>query len=259
MGLVETEAVILHTHKLAEADKIVVCMTERAGLVRGVARGARRLKSRFGAGLEPFTLVQLTYFEREARELVSIKGAEIIKSYFGAARDVEALEALGYLAELVREFAPPNQTDPKLFRMLRACVDALAYEPGQKAALLSYCELWTLRLGGFLPDYRACAGCGGPFGGAEGGGAHITPEGVLRCRACRGTGQAIGVGARGLLQALRAEGPRAWSRRYSEASVEDQRVVSETARRLVKRVLEKEPRSSKPYEAGRANVGPGGA
>lgn len=259
MGLVETEAVILHTHKLAEADKIVVCLTERAGLVRGVARGARRLKSRFGAGLEPFTLVQLTYFEREARELVSIKGAEIIKSYFGAARDVEALAALGYLAELVREFAPPNQSDPKLFRMLRACVDALADEAGQKAALLCYCELWTLRLGGFLPDYRACAGCGRPFGGAVGGGAYITPEGVMSCRACRGPGQAVSEGVQGLLQALRGAGPREWSRKYSGASEKDQQAVSEAARRLVKRVLEKEPRVAKPSGGSRAAGGPGGA
>ena len=78
MGLVETQAIVLQTFKLADADKIVLCMTEKAGLVRGVARGARRLKSRFGASLEPSTLIQLTFFEKETRELVTIKSAEIV-------------------------------------------------------------------------------------------------------------------------------------------------------------------------------------
>jgi DNA repair protein RecO (recombination protein O) len=260
MGLVETEAVVLHTHKLAEADKIAVCMTERVGLIRGVAHGARRLKSRFGAALEPFTLVNLTFFEKEARELVTIKGAEIIKSYFDAARDVEGLAALEYLAELVREFAPPHQPDPKLFRMLRACVDALADEPENSRAVLSYCELWVLKLAGFLPDYRVCAGCARPLGDTQGGGVYISPEGVLRCRACRQAGQAINEDVYGLLSVMRVLGPCGWSRKYTAVSFKDQQTVSEIARRLVKRVLEKEPRSVYLPQAERpTNGGPGDA
>lgn len=259
MGLVETEAVILHTHKLAEADKIVVCMTEKVGLVRGVARGARRLKSRFGAGLEPFTHVNLTFFEKEARELVSIKGAEIIKSYFGAAGDVEALAALEYLAELVREFAPPHQPDPKLFRMLRACVDALAEGPERSAALLSYCELWALKLAGFLPDYRACANCGAPLHGARAPEVYISTEGVLRCGACRQAGQAVGASVYGLLYAMRSEGPRAWSQKFYAVPKAEQQALSSIARRLVRRALEKEPKSlSLPREASASGEAGGG-
>src|ERR1051325_3174452 len=119
MGLVETEAIVLHTHKLADADKIVVSLTERAGLVRGGARGARRLKSRVGASLEPFTLINLTFYEKETRELVTIKGAEIIKSYFGAAGDAYKVAALEQLVELVREFAPPHQADERLLDLNR--------------------------------------------------------------------------------------------------------------------------------------------
>jgi DNA repair protein RecO (recombination protein O) len=259
MGLVETEAVVLHTHKLAEADKIVVCMTEKAGLVRGVARGARRLKSRFGAGLEPFTHVQLTFFEKEARELVSIKGAEIIKSYFGAAKEVEALAALEYLAELVREFAPPHQADPKLFRMLRACVDALAEEPARTSALIPYCELWSLKLAGFLPDYRACAGCGKPLGGADADEVYITHEGLPRCRACRRAGQAVSADVYGLLRALRTEGPHVWARKFYAATRSEQQTLSGVARGLVRRALEREPRSADfPQGAGLSRVAGGG-
>src|SRR5947209_70867 len=123
MAIIETRAIVLQTFKLADADKIAVCITEEDGLVRGVALGAGRQKSKFGSSLETFTMIRLTYFEKEARELVTIRDAEILKSYFGAARDAEVVRTLGYLAELVKEFAPPHQADERLFKMLRACID----------------------------------------------------------------------------------------------------------------------------------------
>ncbi len=67
MGLVDTEGIILKTYSLAEADKIVVLLTQNEGLVRGVAKGAKRLKSRFGGGLEPFSIISISYFQKEER------------------------------------------------------------------------------------------------------------------------------------------------------------------------------------------------
>ena len=58
MGLIETEGLVLKSYGLAEADKIVVFLTEEYGLVRGVAKGARRLRSKFGSSLEPFSIVR---------------------------------------------------------------------------------------------------------------------------------------------------------------------------------------------------------
>ena len=57
MSLFETEALILRTYNLAEADKIVVCLSRSAGLIRGVAKNCRKLKKRFGASLEPSNVV----------------------------------------------------------------------------------------------------------------------------------------------------------------------------------------------------------
>lgn len=246
MGLVETEAIVLQTYKLADADKIVLCMTKKAGLVRGVARGARRLKSRFGASLEPSTLIQLTFFEKETRELVTIKSAEILKSYFDAAREAEAVEGLVYILELVKEFAPPHQADERLFKMLRACVDFLAANPARAAAVSAYAELWTLRLTGFLPDAKACGACGARLNEEFKGRVYVSHEGVIWCEGCRGAGaQPLAREAHGLLSSTRARGPAEWSLDYAEAADESRRVVSEMARRLVGRALEREPRAGK--------------
>ncbi|HEY8203712.1 MAG TPA: DNA repair protein RecO, partial [Pyrinomonadaceae bacterium] len=129
MNLVTTEAIVLRSYNLAEADRIVLCFTRSAGLIRGVAKGARRMKSRFGAALEPFTVIRLEFREKENRELVTISGAEIVKSHFDLAADIEVAEVLGYMAELIGEFAPPHEANEKLFRMVAACIEALAAEP----------------------------------------------------------------------------------------------------------------------------------
>lgn len=246
MGIVETQAIVLQTYKLADADKIVLCMTEKAGLVRGVARGARRLKSKFGASLEPFTLIQLTFFEKETRELVTIKTAEIVKSYFDAAGNAQSFEGLVYLLELVREFALPHQADERLFKMLRACVDFLALNPSESGAVSAYTELWTLKLTGFLPEFKSCGVCGTTLDDSYRGQRFISHEGVLWCQACgKGGAQTLGVEAYKLLSSTRRSGPGEWAQKFARAGEESRHIVSETARRLVRRALEREPRAGK--------------
>ena len=159
MGLVETEGVILKTYSLAEADKIVVLLTQYEGLVRGVAKGAKRLKSRFGGGLEPFSIINISYFQKEERELVSIGQVELIKSYFEAAGDPRFLQKFSYLAELLLEFAPPHDPNERLYRMARVCLETAAGNPQSLESIGLYFELWILKIGGYLPDWRRCDNC----------------------------------------------------------------------------------------------------
>jgi DNA repair protein RecO (recombination protein O) len=246
MGIVETQAIVLQTYKLADADKIVLCMTEKAGLIRGVAKGARRLKSKFGASLEPFTLIHLTFFEKETRELVTIRDAEIVKSYFDAVGNAKAFEGLVYLLELVKEFALPHQSDEKLFKMLRACVDFLARNPLEVNAVSAYSELWTLKLAGFLPDLKSCGTCGIGLDTSYQGRRFISHEGVLWCETCAKSGaQHLKDEAYMLISSTRRTGPNEWAVKFSEAEDESRQIVSETARRLVRRTLEREPRAGK--------------
>jgi DNA repair protein RecO (recombination protein O) len=160
MRLVTTDAIVLRSYNLAESDRIVLCLTRSNGLVRAVAKGARRMKSRFGAALEPFTVIKLSFHERENRDLVTMSGADILKSHFDLSGNLESSEVLAYMGEMVAEFAPPHETDERLFRMLSACMDALAEQKGSERELMRYFEIWLLRLAGLFPDFRACADCG---------------------------------------------------------------------------------------------------
>lgn len=160
MRLVTTDAIVLRSYNLAESDRIVVCLTRSSGLIRAVAKGARRMKSRFGAALEPYTLIKLSFHERENRDLVTMSGAEILKSNFNLSSNIESAEVLAYMGEMVAEFAPPHETDERLYRMLTACVEALAEYGDAERTITRYFEIWLLRLAGLFPDFRSCASCG---------------------------------------------------------------------------------------------------
>jgi DNA repair protein RecO (recombination protein O) len=159
MSLTETEAIVLRSYNLAEADRIVIFLTHDAGVVRGVAKGAKRPKSKFGSALEPFSVVQLTFFQKEALELVSVSQIELTRSYFEAASDPEFLQKFAYLAELLIAFSPPHDPNATLYRMVKACLETAAEEPWRLPAVGLYFELWLLRLGGYLPDWTRCNGC----------------------------------------------------------------------------------------------------
>lgn len=159
MGLIETEGLVLKSYGLSEADKIVVILTQHQGLIRGVAKGAKRPKSKFGGALEPFSIVQVEYFQKEERELVSIRQIELLKSFFESASEPQFLQKFAYLAELLSEFAPPHDPNENLYRMAKVCLETATEVPESLENIALYFELWILRLGGYLPNWNRCDDC----------------------------------------------------------------------------------------------------
>ena len=159
MGLVDTEGLILKSYSLAEADKIIVLLTQNEGLIRGVAKGAKRLKSKFGGSLEPFTVVNISYYQKEDRELVSIRQIDLVKSHFENASEPLFLQKFSYLVDLLVEFAPPHDPNEKLYRMTKVCLETAAAKPDSLDSIAVYFELWILRLGGYLPNWNVCDMC----------------------------------------------------------------------------------------------------
>src|SRR5271157_2560936 len=95
----ETEAIILRSFPLGEADRLVSFLSRSAGKMRGVAAGARRLKNRFGSTLETLSYVELWYVERETRELVRIQQCEMLESFLGAQQDYALSLGLALVSE----------------------------------------------------------------------------------------------------------------------------------------------------------------
>lgn len=151
MPLYSGDALVLRTYKLSEADRIVVFLTRDRGKKRGVAKGARRARSRFTGALEPLTEVKVAYFEKEGRELVGINYADTVRSPLALAGS--ALEHVGYFAELLDEWAQDADADERLFRLGTSVLDALR-EGVPVAPLARYFECWLLRLQGLYPEAR---------------------------------------------------------------------------------------------------------
>jgi DNA repair protein RecO (recombination protein O) len=166
--LYTADALILRTYKLGEADRIVVFLTRDRGKKRGVAKGARRSRSRFAGALEPLTEARVAYFEKERRELVGLNYAEPVRSPLvllglsaagarevrdRAVPDCSALGYVGYFAELIDEWAQEADADERLYRLGTSLLGAL--EVGAPVEPLArYFEYWLLRLQGVYPEAR---------------------------------------------------------------------------------------------------------
>ena len=181
MPLRETEALVLRTHRLGEADKIVSLLTRQYGRLRAVASGAQRPKSRYGGTLEPLSYIRLWIFERENRDLLRINSAELAESFFSMQKDYRIQIAAQYVAEAAERFLPEREANDRVFRLLLAVLRAIK-RFGEVNRPLIYFNYWLLRLGGFLPDFGVCANCGKALGaqGYYAAGAH-----GLSCSACQ--------------------------------------------------------------------------
>jgi DNA repair protein RecO (recombination protein O) len=185
MPLRETEAIVLRTYRLGEADKIASLFTRQLGRLRAVARGALRTKSRYGGTLEPLSYVRIWIFERENRDLLQLNSVEIIESFFGMQADYRVQLAAQFLAEVGDRLLPEREVNERVFRLLLAVLRALKNSAEVNRPLL-YFDYWMVRLGGFLPDFENCASCGRALG--EEGGHYARGSESLLCRNCKHPG-----------------------------------------------------------------------
>ena len=162
MPLQECDAIILKTYPLGEADRIVAFFSRDHGKVRGVANGARKMKNRFGASLEPLAHSRIQFFEKENRDLVRIQSAEILDSPMALFADYDRAVFAAELIELTDKFLPERQPHDAVFRLVRMMQQAL-----EKACPLDiaacYFEVWMLRLAGVFPDLFMCSSCTKPL------------------------------------------------------------------------------------------------
>src|ERR1700757_4478128 len=100
MVLRESEAIVLRTYPMREADLLVTLLTRAEGKVRGVARSAKKSKRRFGGALEPLTYVRAFYDVRERQKLVRLDVCEVLESPLASEVTYARAVALGHIHEL---------------------------------------------------------------------------------------------------------------------------------------------------------------
>jgi DNA repair protein RecO (recombination protein O) len=165
MALRESEAIVLRTYPLREADLLVTLFTRVEGKVRGVARSAKKSKRRFGGALEPLTYVRAFYDVKERQDLARLDSCEVLKSPLASEVSYARAVALGHIAELLDELLPEREANDAIFRLTLSVLQVL---DGPEIWMpVTYFELWLTRLVGFLPELTECVVCGRDLNGSR--------------------------------------------------------------------------------------------
>ena len=162
MPVFRDEAIVLRTHKLGEADRIVTLLTRRHGRVRAVAKGVRRTSSRFGARLEPFTLIDVQ--AHIGRSLDVVNQVETIAAYGAQLCDDYPRWTAGQaMLETAERMTPEDrQPAPQQFLMLVGGLKALVDGAHDATLVLDSYLLRSLAIAGWAPSFSDCARCGAP-------------------------------------------------------------------------------------------------
>jgi len=184
--LYRDEAIVLRTHKLGEADRIVTLLTRQHGRVRGVARGVRKTSSRIGARLEPFSHVDVQLYE--GRSLDSINQVETIAAHGAKLSSDYPRWTAGTAMLETAERLTPEEREPAIpqFALLVSGLRSLVAAEHDSGLILDSYLLRSLAIAGWSPSFDDCARCGaaGPHRAVS------IPSGGVVCAQCRPPGSA---------------------------------------------------------------------
>src|SRR3989442_13153748 len=166
MPLLKTPAIVLKSRKWGDADRIVTFFTLKHGKVRGVARGPRRMKTRFGGTLEPFVYCDLVLYEKPGDPLHRVSQTDVRQAFHPLRNSLETIAGAARLATLAGAVTADGDAVPRVFHALlegfRAIQDS--EDPSLTAALY---ELEILRFAGYLPHLDRCNICQGRVSGGS--------------------------------------------------------------------------------------------
>ena len=173
-GSLKTEAVVLRSIRIGEADRILHLYTPMRGRTGAIAKGVRRTRSRFGGRLEPFSHVDMQLHEGRS-DLLTVTGADTIRAHARLRDDAAALDTAGRACDAVARVFESGDPHPEVFHLL--CNELRLLESDPANATLANQLAFRLKLlvaAGFGPQLSACATCGERehlvgFSGAAGG------------------------------------------------------------------------------------------
>jgi DNA repair protein RecO (recombination protein O) len=182
VALVSSEGIVLKTHALGDTSRIVVVYTRDHGLIKLVAKGARKTPSRFGYALEPLSRARFHYYLKPDRDLHLLSQADTITPTGSRLAEIRRLAHAEAALELIDRLVWGEEPHAELFDLLAATLEAETVAPAAALPALTIAfELQVASLLGYRPRLDRCAGCGNAlsperlFSAARGG---------LVCDAC---------------------------------------------------------------------------
>jgi DNA repair protein RecO (recombination protein O) len=183
MPLHQTPAIILRTTPFGESDQIVTLYTLEFGKIKGIAKGAKRSRKRFGARLEIGSYIQAAFFQKETSDLVRLSHCDLIRPFEGLRENIHKLAWASYFIELVDEMTAERVQDKPLFRLLTVFLNFI--DRGMlKEEIQRVFEIRFLSQLGYRPHLDFCTRCRKMLSGGK---FFFSPrEGGVLCPACAG-------------------------------------------------------------------------
>jgi DNA repair protein RecO (recombination protein O) len=193
MPLTQTEGVVLKTHALGDTSRIVVIYSRDFGLLKLVAKGARRTPSRFGYALEPLTRARYVIYYKHDRDLHLLSQADTLAANGSRMNDLVRLAHAEAAIELIDRLVWGEEPHVELFDLLATTLEAVAAAPlaALPAMILAF-ELQAASLLGYRPRLDACANCGGALSSQR---LFSPARGGLLCERCAGEGGTLRLSA----------------------------------------------------------------
>ena len=158
MPIFHSEAIVLRSFNLSEADKLITLMTNRYGKIKCVAKAARKIKNRFGASIEPMSHIRLIYFGKENQTLYRLNHSDIIHSFQEIRGDLQKIYTGVYFIELIDTLTPEMHPDLNVFQLLQNGLKALE-TIGSIDTLTRIFEMRLMCLAGYAPQLNHCTTC----------------------------------------------------------------------------------------------------
>src|SRR4051812_14835919 len=194
-----TEAVVLRSMRLGEADRVLHLYTEAHGRIGAGAKGVRKTMSRFGARLEPLSHVDLV-LHRGRGELQTVTAAQLVRSHREAREDYYRFSVGLIGAEAMLRLFSEQEANERAFTALTRFLDVLDVSPHsvERPALdplaLAF-QLKLLWLSGYLPHLTSCAECGAEDSTLVG---YSPRAGGAVCGACANQAEALALSGDGI-------------------------------------------------------------
>lgn len=159
--LYKTRAIVLRDYELADQDKIIEIFSEKYGRIKLVAKGARKLKSKFAPTTQPLSYINILAYKSNKVDLDTLSECQLICLFPRMKKDLSRLASANYLVELVAKLTPIGEKNPRIFYLLLRSLSLLEEFPKDKVPLLIRAfELKLLRVLGYGPEPGKCINCG---------------------------------------------------------------------------------------------------
>jgi DNA repair protein RecO (recombination protein O) len=162
MALTRSEGIVLKTYALGDTSRIAVVYTRDLGLVRLVAKGARKTPSRFGFSLEPLSRSRFVFYHKPDRDLQLLSQADTVDAVGSRVADLARLAHASAAVELVDRLVWGEEPHPELYDLLAETLATVASAAAEALPAVTIAfDLKVASLLGYRPRLDACAGCGG--------------------------------------------------------------------------------------------------